>query len=111
MIERVARAGFAQAEKNGRLSGYSGPPMKWETESDKLHEDWMAVARVMIEAMREPTEDMINATKWTEAMVEQIAERLFCALVGNATWARSNPETREWWVKQTRAALAAIAQQ
>ena len=61
MIERVARAGFAQAEKNARLSGYSGPSMKWETESDKLHEDWMAVARVMIEAMREPTRAMLDA--------------------------------------------------
>lgn len=61
MIERVARAAFAQTEKRGRLAGYSGAPMTWDTESEALHDDWRAVARAAIEAMREPTEAMCKA--------------------------------------------------
>lgn len=48
LIERVARAAFAEAERRGRMAGYAGPMMKWETESEALHEDWRAVARVAI---------------------------------------------------------------
>lgn len=62
MIERVARVTFAVAEKRARMAGYTGPEMKWETESEALHGDWRAFARAAIAAMRESTSKMFAHT-------------------------------------------------
>lgn len=42
-----------------------------------------------------------------EAAVERIAEKLFTALLGSSRFAQANQETRDWWIKQVRAALTA----
>lgn len=51
MVEKVARAIFEQQNK---VSIY---PNRWE--SDPSH--WRGMARAAIEAMREPTRDILNA--------------------------------------------------
>ena len=63
MVERVAKAGYEQAVRNGEVSGYDGPPSPWEGESPWLHEDWRRIARAAIAAMRESTNLMDEAAE------------------------------------------------
>lgn len=69
MIERVARGIWAR-----RQQAYPdmAPLPAWEDETEELREDVRAEARAAIEAMREPTQEMIDScgngecAKWAQ---------------------------------------------
>jgi hypothetical protein len=64
MVERVARALCEQsyAKSDEKLPWY------WHSETSDERDEWRAMARAAIEAMREPTDRMCNsgAAKWDD---------------------------------------------
>lgn len=56
MIERVARAMF-----DADATGYPGISVPFEGQSIGVQDRWLGLARAAIEAMREPTDAMVDA--------------------------------------------------
>lgn len=67
MIERAAKAAFEKNCEHGRAAGdevakfFAG--VAWATEPDHLREARVECMRAAIEAMREPTEEMLEAAE------------------------------------------------
>ena len=63
MIERVARAmHHAECQPHREHTGY-GDTWQWEDAMPAVRERHLAAARAAIEAMREPTEEMVESVR------------------------------------------------
>lgn len=82
MVERYARAMW---ETNRERCKPHVELDSWEDETQALRDDWMAMARDGIEAMREPTPEMVEAGDAVEIEADERGNK--CpGLIGEPVW-------------------------